>query len=84
MEKKFSVGNQVIWTSQAGSYEATKMGKIIERVPVGSRPNIRGCGDARNHVSYVVAVHTTKKGRKTINHREPKLYWPRVSALKAV
>lgn len=81
-----NVGDMVTWTSQAGSYMTTKTGKIIKVLPANkwwSRSNYMtdfACmcdSGMRNHESYLVEVSATGKGK-------PKLYRPRVSALRKV
>jgi hypothetical protein len=65
----FKVGDQVEWVSQADGWSRTKQGVIVEVIPAGKRPNLRGAGSARKHESYLVRVG----GR---------VYWPRVIHLK--
>jgi len=78
----FAVGDNVRWTSQAGGYKKTKLGKIVVVVPpstrardvlVGSVYNAReGCFDGfskRFTESYIVSTGRT-------------LYWPRVCQLE--
>jgi len=71
--KKFAVGDRVEWTSQANGSATTKIGKVIEVVPAGTRvpATLKGMGwwNGREHDSYVVDV----KGKP---------YWPRVAYLK--
>jgi hypothetical protein len=73
-------GCVVEWTSQAGGNTKTKRGPIVGVIPAGEAPDRElfaqlhrgsGCGMPRDHVSYVVKIGS-------------KLYWPRVSALRAV
>lgn len=74
------VGDEVTWTSQAGGYTRTKRGTIVAVVPARRDPRgyiprgrrLDGPGLPRDHESYLVDA-----GRHG-------LYWPRVSALKAV
>lgn len=67
--KTFEVGDAVEWSSQSGSYSKKKTGVVEQVIPSGCRPtDVRRCGFARDHESYVVKVRN-------------KLYWPRVSAL---
>lgn len=83
-------GQKVEWIS---SYKK-KQGEIIEVVDPKIRPlsvfyskglhengfsfNSYGGGMERNHKSYLVALHETKKVRVR------KLYWPNVSLLKPI
>jgi hypothetical protein len=76
--KKFKLGYQVTWTSQAQGTSKTKCGTIVAVVPAGSDPaayvpgtfSLDPTGVARDHESYLVHV----PGRN-------RLYWPVVSRL---
>jgi hypothetical protein len=63
------VGDLVVWDSQSDGKSRTKQGVIVEVIPPGKRPNLRGAGSARKYESYLVRVG----GR---------IYWPRVIHLK--
>lgn len=92
MNKQFSVGQTVQWTSSASGSTKTKRGTVVAVVPADKRGlrvrdllgdellgySINGldCILYRKHESYVVAV-TDKPGCM------PRLYWPRTSALQA-
>ena len=65
------IGSTVQWTSQSAGTVRAKRGMVIEVVPAGVRPDVRGAGMARDHESYVVQVG----GRR---------YWPRVNLLTDV
>ena len=86
----FKVNDLVTWTSQANGSQLTKTGRIIAVVPTRTTPykllspeilDQYNCAavDARSlfrkEESYLVAVETGGKAK-------PKLYWPRVSALR--
>jgi len=82
----FKVGDVVTWRSQANASWLEKTGTVAEVVPAGSMPDRRrfpslykssGVGSSRNHESYVVHLFAGKRGATL------KVYWPRVSALKA-
>jgi hypothetical protein len=84
--QQFKVGDKVQWSSQAQGSMATKRGTVIGVIPPGGHwafgpehgyVSHYGGGDMRNHESYLVRVPAKGKGK-------PHLYWPRVSALKAV
>ncbi len=82
------VGDNVQWTSQSAGTVLTKIGKVIEVVPMGRAVDfstaqryanvgcrlVNGGGYPRNHESYLVKVEQGK--------RKPLVYWPRVSALE--
>jgi len=83
----FNEGQQVCWTSQSAGVVKTKIGTVVQVVPVGAYPDRGqfealyrgpGVGLHRDHESYVVRVpgKTAKAAGK--------LYWPRVTHLKAV
>lgn len=77
--KKFQLGDEVTWTSQAAGTLRTKTGKIVEVVRTGDRPTrMRNTGIDRRHESYVIEVPGKTPRQKT------KLYWPRVSQLTLV
>lgn len=65
------VGDRVAWTSQSAGRSKAKRGTVVEIVLPGERPNIKGVGWGRDHVSYLVREDS---GR---------LYWPRVAHLKS-
>lgn len=83
---KFTLGQTVTWSSQAGGATVRKKGKIVDVVPAGARPDREqfptlyvgvGIGFGRKHESYVVeAVRLTNNPK----HR-PVIYWPIVSQL---
>jgi hypothetical protein len=76
----FKVGDLVEWTSQAKGCTRTKLGRVVAVIPEHERPTgIKGCGDARDHKSYIVSV-APKNGSKA----KPKAYWPVVSLLTPV
>ena len=74
--KTFKVGDRVKWKSHSQGIWKEKEGAVSQIVKAGDVPNeILRCGSLpRNHESYVVAV-PSERGN-------PKLYWPRVSALE--
>lgn len=74
---KIKEGTKVTWTSQSNGSYVTKIGTVVEVVPVGKDPELQipGCGCARNHESYVVDVKRGKTSR---------LYWPIASKLYVV
>lgn len=83
---EFTVGQVVMWTSQAAGYTKTKSGVIEAIIEAGALPDRNqflqlfkgpGVGGSRDHRSYVVRV----KGKT--DRSAGKLYWPRVSALVA-
>ena len=93
--KQFKIGDEVKWTSASGGYDKTKRGKVVSvvypgqdpgsvwrRIPPAAREGMSpmewGLGD-RDHESYLVAVQTGKTAKAKL-----RVYWPRVSALKAV
>lgn len=92
----FQVGQVVEWQSQANGTTVTKRGEVLAVIAPNTymcgsdliqilgfdykrRFNVSslGWGDKRNHTSYLIAVPGKTSKAK------PKLYWPRVSALKA-
>lgn len=82
---KFQIGDLVEWTSQSAGIVKRKIGEIVYVVPARERP-VRlvgaGCGQSRDHESYVVRVRQYDRlGEKVIRTRG---YWPRVSALVPV
>jgi hypothetical protein len=83
---EFKQGQQVSWTSQSAGIVKTKTGTVEQVVPAGGYPDRErfealyrgpGVGLHRDHQSYVVRVpgKTAKAAGK--------LYWPRVTHLKA-
>jgi len=92
----FRIGDEVVWTSQANASHITKHGRIVAVVEPGRSLNATLAllpptgawnlsaiktsldADTRRHdaPSYLVAV-TPPRGK-------PRLYWPRVNALKLV
>lgn len=70
--RKFKVGDEVTWTSQAAGSSKTKTGIIVALIPprgiIPKAVRPPGAGWPRNHESYVVQVGT-------------QFYWPRVSHL---
>ena len=79
--KSFEVGDEVEWTSQAAGIVKAKRGTVEMIVPRGKRPEIKGVGFQRDHVSYVVRVRQYNANGKVIRTQ---CYWPRVSALRLV
>lgn len=90
MQKKFSVGDKVQWTSQSGGYETTKVGTVVFVVPANwavwrlvdyrekkfdLRTDLSGI---RGEESYLVSIPG-----KTV-HSKPLLYWPRTKNLKRI
>lgn len=67
----FAVGDRVTWRSQAAGMWKEKDGEVVAVIPIGARPQMKGVGWKRDHVSYLVRAG----GR---------LYWPRASALSLV
>ena len=66
MEKTFSVGDLVMWESQAHGCWRRKYGVVVEVVPAGQHPDRdrfqklykgSGIGMTRDHTSYVVECH---------------------------
>lgn len=83
--KRFKVGDNVKWMSQAQGCATVKYGVVLGVIPAGGdfpplaedgRVSHYGGGDPRNHESYLVEVPSKKDGK-------PHLYWPRVSALES-
>ena len=75
---KFHKGQKVYWDSQSGGHYTSKDGVIRHVLSAysfpttyGYRPNGGPVGMPRNHESYLVLV-----GKR--------LYWPRVSKLRAM
>jgi len=78
---KFGVGDKVTWSSQAGGSVKVKVGVVEVILQPGRMPTslqISGCGNPRNHESYLVLV-PNKSGRGV-----GKKYWPLVSKLRYV
>lgn len=91
----FTIEDRVRWGSQASGHYRLKVGTVVAVIPAGQdtravHDQIRklnqehnctqsqfGFGNARDHESYLILVDYpgTKK--------RPKIYWPRVSQLKA-
>jgi hypothetical protein len=82
---QFTLGQKVIWRSQAQGAWTEKEGEIVQVVPPGDLPDTAftklhqgaGIGRPRSEESYVVLVK--KEGSKVVKH-----YWPRPSALNPV
>ena len=73
----FEVGSLVTWASQSAGIVKRKTGTVEAIIPAGKRPELKGAGLSRDHVSYVVRVREIDDhGRK-----RSKLYWPRVEGL---
>ncbi len=91
MQKKFSVGDEVKWTSQSGGYEKTKTGTVVFVIPANApawtrvgrdqekifdlRTDLSG---TRREESYLVTV-----AGKSIFSRKL-LYWPRTKNLERI
>ena len=74
---KVAIGQTVSWVSQSQGREIQKTGNVAVVVPAGEWPHpLISDGLPRNHESYIIKV-SPKKGKA-----KPKLYWPRVSALR--
>lgn len=74
-----NLGMKVKWVSQANGGWKEKVGTVVEVVDANYPPKSpAGSGWMRNHESYIVSVPGKTAKAK------PKLYWPRVSALKVV
>ena len=75
---KFTVGDKVTWTSQAGGVAKTKTGVVVAVLPDMAEPTeylplgtvIDGPGWPRRHESYFVQIGRRKH-----------LFWPRVCHL---
>jgi hypothetical protein len=89
-EKRFRMGQIVVWDSQAGGHATTKVGRVVGRVPANTNPideyrrvvkKFNPADDkialtaARDHVSYLVLVDQGEG-------RRPRLYWPLVKNLE--
>ena len=74
----FKIGDQVMWTSQAGGHTVTKEGAIFEIVAAGKRPatKIKQPGFPRDHESYVV------RGVRMSGSKGVQNYWPVVKNLR--
>ncbi len=81
-DKCLHVGDDVIWTSQAGGRSKQKIGVVVKVVPpnthprdvlVGSDFSVDAGSLGRDHESYLVQVG-----------RHKRLYWPLVSKLNKV
>ena len=78
---KFSIGDEVQWTSSSAGTTVTKVGKVEtvlaarERMSERQRKESDASGLPRDHESYLVRVPGRTGGAKG------KLYWPRVAAL---
>lgn len=79
---KFSTGDTVTWTSQAGGVSKSKSGVVVAVVPAKTLPSKAdfpglyrgvGIGSSRDHESYVVRVKTGLSATRD--------YWPRAAAL---
>lgn len=77
--ERFTLGERVTWSSQAGGHLKTKTGTVAQVVAPKALPDRErflhlykgaGIGIHRNHESYVVLV-----GNRP--------YWPRVAALRS-
>lgn len=78
-QQRFTVGQVVMWASQANGSWVIKTGEVTVVVPPGKAP---GGGDfgiiGRDSESYLVKV--TPVGKR--GPRKPRIYWPLVSKLK--
>ena len=81
---KFSLGEQVVWTSRGGSTEKEKQGHVEAIIKADHRPNQEQRREAdahglpRDHESYLIRVPAPNgKGKG-------KLYWPLVANLRKV
>ena len=80
---QFQVGDLVEWYSHAHGNWRTKIGVVIQRIPAGNTPEmyldqetlwrIDGCGEARNHESYIIAIPHPDKPTE--------FFWPKVGGL---
>lgn len=80
---KFKVGDLIEWDSQAHGNVRTKIGIVIQVVPVGMTPDhytdqetlwkIHRPGSGRNHESYIIALPHPDKPTE--------FFWPRVKHL---
>ena len=82
---RFTLGDEVRWTSQSSGTTAEKIGTVVAVVKPDAIPPVTstagdcmavsmyGGGAVRRHESYLVL---------TINGNRRRIYWPRVSALK--
>jgi hypothetical protein len=75
----FKKGETVTWKSSSLGTWKEKTGTIVSVVKIGEAPDLMGSGWPRDHESYVVSVPQGSTGKA-----KPKLYWPRVSALRLV
>ncbi len=80
--KKFSVGQDVTWSSSSNGSTTAKVGVVVAVIPAGKSPDeatwrLHMPGSPRDHDSYVINVGGTEK-------RRGKNYWPHVWRLKAV
>jgi len=82
---KFSTGDTVTWTSQAGGVSKRKSGVVVAVVPAKTLPSKAdfpglyrgaGIGSSRSHESYVIRVKTGATAFR--------IYWPRVNGLSVV
>lgn len=76
----FKVGDKVTWTSQSAGSTRTKIGDVVEIVHDDELPTTKkkDIGMQRKHESYVVRAYAVNRSTKST-----KLYWPRVSKLRA-
>ena len=80
MRDKFEIGDKVRWESHSQGKWTTKTGVVALIVPTLATPAynspelLKNYQYGRDHVSYMVRVQ--------IGKRQPRYYWPRVSALR--
>lgn len=84
-QAKFKIGDAVEWWSSF----ATKRGSIVATVPPGDVPNdvgmkVDSAGTPRDHESYVVSAVIVANSNLGARIGKRGVYWPRVSALRAV
>jgi hypothetical protein len=72
----FKLNDVVSWNSASAGIWKEKTGTVVEVVKAGKAPaHEKSDWFSRDHESYVVSVPSGGKAK-------PKIYWPRVSALK--
>jgi hypothetical protein len=75
--KIFAEGDEVQWTSQSAGSTTTKIGHIVQVIPPGTRPSLKGAGMQRDHESYLVRAKVEGSSRF-------RMYWPKVRYLSLV
>lgn len=96
MSKQFSVGDCVKWSSSANGSTKTKRGTVVAVVPAVKRwypiYNLLGQGWQKDYTSAIDASHSVYgRGHESYliavpgktPRSQPRLYWPRTSALQA-